>query len=81
MSAESMYQNVLPEWEKDAQPFENLLQQRTGSCSSEWCDHVNRDVNDTIISKEEIGDMVWSLIERDVDRLLLMARESLSAQD
>ena len=81
MSAESMYRSLLQQWEDDSKPFEDLLQQRNGSCSSEWCDHINRDVDDNIISKESIGDMIWKLIERDVDRLLVMARESLSAQE
>ena len=80
MSAEAMYRQLLAEWEKDSTPFEALLTKYNGSCSSEWCDHISRDVNDAILSKESIGDMVWKLIERDVDRLLVMARESLSAQ-
>jgi len=58
-----------------------LLKKYNGCCASEWCAHVHRDVDDRVISSESIGDMVWSLIERDVDRLLVMARESLSAQE
>ena len=81
MSAEAMYRQLLEEWETDSTPFEELLQQHNGCCSSEWCDHITRDVDGRILSKEDIGNMVWKLIERDVDRLLVMARESLSAQE
>ena len=81
MSAEAMYRILLPKWQEDNAPFLDLLAQYNGSCSKEWCHQVSRDTNGVIVEKEPINDMLWKLLQRDIDRLLIMARESLSAQE
>ncbi len=81
MSAEAMYRELFEKWEQDNSQFTTLLKQYNGCCSSEWCHHITRESNDKISSKETINNMIWKLLQRDVDRLLIMARESLSAQE
>ena len=79
MSAEAMYRRLLHLWEQDSLPFTQLLEKHNCCSSREWCTQISEDTCGHIFSTSNITDFVWKMIERDVDRILIMAREGLSS--
>ena len=76
-SAETLYDFFLPHWEQDPNYFLGKYHNRSCCDHQHWNGHIDRDENGAVVKENNIDWFTWTLFEKDIERVLVMARENL----
>ena len=76
-SAETLYHHFLPKWKEDSSFFTELKTEKCPCDQQHWQGERTYDKSGSEVSSENIDPFTWELLHNEMDRILIVARETL----